>query len=689
MKFFFNQKFVRKIQLSFTLIAGVAAIVVADDFIQLRKTANSKDELFKEYIQPKIIIDEIYSEFNQMQFGLLKFSIPSFESDLDKNIEETKQHKLSIDKKLKELQSGQLDTTILTNLKEVQDVWTNYKNVVADAVLSAGVTKNYEMAAIISVTSGVEVGSLLKAKFELCNKTLSLKSEVISENVNGNINTSILFIIIGMIISTIVFLFSTFKVAPALSGPVNKMKDIIGQFVKGDFDASIEITSKDEFGELADALRELRTAQLEKINAALNIAKGNFVKLNSSSSQDKLVEALNTVVVILQGLGDELKTLTQASIEGNLTLRGDLNKYEGNYKEIVEGFNSTLDAVIMPVKEGSSILEVLASGNLTARVEGDYKGDHQIIIKSINTVAESLQKAMSDVSEAVQSTASAATQISSSTEELAAGSQEQSSQTTDIAGAIEEMSKTIIETTKNTSIAAETARLAGSKAVEGGQVIKSTIVGMDKIASVVKKSADTVFALGKNSDKIGEIVQVIDDIADQTNLLALNAAIEAARAGEQGRGFAVVADEVRKLAERTTKATKEIAGMIKQIQKDTSDAVASMQEGTKEVEQGKILVNKSGEVLKEIITGSERVTDIVTQVAAASEQQSATAEQISRNIESISAITQESTSGIQQIAKAAENLGQMTTNLQDLVNKFKLSGNGHYALRSNRKLIKA
>jgi len=688
MSILFNQKFVRKIQMAFLLIAGVAAIIVVNDFIQLKKTANSKDQLFAEFIQPKIVMDEIYTQFNQLQFELLKFSIPSFESDLEKNIEATKKYKESIDTELDKLLAYKLSDDIINNLKEVQTQWTNYKNVVADAILSAGVTKNYEMAAIISVTSGAEVGTQLKEKFELCNKILTAKSEVISEEVNSSISTSTLFIIIGMFIGTVVFLFSAFKVAPALSGPLNKMKDVIGQFAVGNFDAPIEIHTKDEFGELADALRELRTAQQEKIKAALNIAKGNFVMLESNSEQDKLVEALNTVVNTLQNLGDELNQLTNASVEGDLTRRGDLVKFEGSYKEIVSGFNSILDAVIMPVKEGSVVLEEMASGNLTTRVKGEYKGDHQIIIKSINTVADSLQKALTDVSEAVQSTATAASQISSSTEELASGSQEQSSQTTDIAGAIEQMSKTIIETTKNTGIAAETARLAGSKAIEGGKVIKSTIAGMDKIAFVVKKSADTVFALGKNSDKIGEIVQVIDDIADQTNLLALNAAIEAARAGEQGRGFAVVADEVRKLAERTTKATKEIASMIKQIQKDTSEAVSSMEEGTKEVEEGKILVNKSGQVLEEIIDGNERLTDIVTQVAAASEQQSASAEQISRNIESISAITQESTSGIQQIAKAAENLGQLTTNLQDLVNLFKLNSNGHYT-GTKRKLIKA
>jgi methyl-accepting chemotaxis protein len=214
------------------------------------------------------------------------------------------------------------------------------------------------------------------------------------------------------------------------------------------------------------------------------------------------------------------------------------------------------------------------------------------------------------------------------------------------------------------------------------------------------KSAETVKELGKSSDQIGEIVSVIDDIADQTNLLALNAAIEAARAGEQGRGFAVVADEVRKLAERTTKATKEIAQMIKKIQTDTEGAVESMEQGTKEVESGIYLADKAGESLKDIVSISQKVTDMVSQIAVASEQQSSASEQISKNVEAISAVTSETASGTQQVARAAEDLNRLTENLQELVGQFKVAGGlrasghehrqeerGNIHVRANGKLV--
>ena len=314
-----------------------------------------------------------------------------------------------------------------------------------------------------------------------------------------------------------------------------------------------------------------------------------------------------------------------------------------------------------------------AEGDLTVKVVPE-KEDDAIgrLFDGFNKSVQNIKMIVENVSEAVEATASAGTQISSSAEEMAAGAQEQSSQTTEIAGAVEEMTKTILETSQNSSRSAEAAKNAGTIAKEGGKVVDQTIEGMNRIAEVVKKSAETVHALGKGSDQIGEIVQVINDIADQTNLLALNAAIEAARAGEQGRGFAVVADEVRKLAERTTKATKEIAVMIKQIQQDTGGAVESMNKGTEEVEKGKALADKAGKSLREIIIGVEQVVDLSMQVAAASEEQSSAAEQISKNIEAISNVTHESAAGIQQIAGSAEDLSRLTVNLQELTARFKL-----------------
>ncbi|MDP2038975.1 MAG: methyl-accepting chemotaxis protein, partial [Ignavibacteria bacterium] len=445
------------------------------------------------------------------------------------------------------------------------------------------------------------------------------------------------------------------------------------QIAQGDSEIEIRITSEDELGQLEESFSNMVDSLRDRTKAADEISKGNLeVEVFVRSEKDVLGKSMNQVIKVLKQLIKDVGYLTNSALNGNLKARIDTTQHFGDYKSIVDGINKTIEAIVYPIQEGTKILETMATGNLTKRIDKEFQGDHQTMVKSINTVADSLNKALFQVNEAVLATASASSQISSSTEELAAGAQMQSSQTTEVAGAVEQMTKTIMETTKNIAHASETAKTSGNIARDGGKVVNDTINGMNRIAGVVTQAAETVKKLGDSSDKIGEIVQVIDDIADQTNLLALNAAIEAARAGEQGRGFAVVADEVRKLAERTTKATKEIAIMIKQIQIDTGNAVVSMTKGTEEVNNGTQLAKKAEEALNKIISSSVEVVENITQVAAASEEQSSAAEQISKNIESINNVTHESAMGTQQIARAAEDLNRLTTNLQELVSQFKI-----------------
>jgi methyl-accepting chemotaxis protein len=207
----------------------------------------------------------------------------------------------------------------------------------------------------------------------------------------------------------------------------------------------------------------------------------------------------------------------------------------------------------------------------------------------------------------------------------------------------------------------------------GGEVVQNTLDTMNIISNAVSSTGKRVDELGKRSNEIGRIAAVIDEIADQTNLLALNAAIEAARAGEQGRGFAVVADEVRKLAERTTTATKEIARMIEAIQLETRSAVLAMEEGTRQVKQGVNATYQAGDALHQIIQKSAEVGDMITMIATAATQQSSATEEVKNSMEQISRLVEASTIGTQQSAKACEDLSDLTGSLRNLVERFHLS----------------
>jgi methyl-accepting chemotaxis protein len=328
--------------------------------------------------------------------------------------------------------------------------------------------------------------------------------------------------------------------------------------------------------------------------------------------------------------------------------------------------------VTKPLHALIEVSKAVAGGNLAVTIDQRTADEVGQLTGAFKVMVDNLRETLIKLSEATAAIASASTEMASSTEQMATGSSEQTTQAQEVAGAVEEMTKTIIENSKNAANTANAAKRTKELALKGGHVVRETIDGMKRISAVVNKSAGTVKTLGDASDRIGEIIGVINDIADQTNLLALNAAIEAARAGEQGRGFAVVADEVRALAERTMKATKEIAGMIHAIQSSTNGAVDSMEEGTKEVDNGIELADRAGIALSEIAKEVELLADLINQIAAASDQQSTASEQVSKSVEAISAVTAETANGTQQIAKTAEDLSRLTESLQRLVEKFTL-----------------
>jgi len=684
-------KFVRKIQVSLSILGLFSSLVVIVGILGVLNLSEKKDAIFSQYVEPQKISADIYEQFQSIQFIMLQLSMEGFTDKFNENMTLYKEKTDFIDSKIENLIEANYSEQITSDIKVVKSVWGNYKTVVADAIIGSSVMKDFEMAAIIATTSGEEVGKELQNKFNDLNSRLVLKSTQLNSEIGQTVNSAILWILISALLGTIVYLLSAFKLAPTISKPLNNLRDIVKQFALGDYSMELNSFSHDEIGELTSSLKILQETQTEKIYAAEQIAIGNLIKVTPASEYDTLANAINKEVEILEKLISEANKLIKENSEGNLEYRGNTSMYEGAWLDLIKGINSIVDGIVKPLNESARVLTLMANGNFSESFEGEYKGYYLKMKNDFNLLSESLHSAISGVAKSAREVSQSIDEISSSSEQMAAGSLEQSQQASEVVSFVDEMTRNIISNTQNANQMAETAKQQGVKAKEGGKVVEETIVGMMKISEVVEKSATTVNGLGESSKKIGEIIQVIDDIAAQTNLLALNAAIEAARAGEHGRGFAVVADEVSRLADRTTKATKEITIMISQIQQDTLEAVTSIKEGSTEVAKGKELVTKAVQMLETIIIGAGNVSNISEQVAKASEEQSSSAEQISTNIEAIANVTQESAQGIEQIARSSEELQRQTEHLEQLISTFKFKNSEGYSsisVKKNKKLIR-
>ncbi len=329
-------------------------------------------------------------------------------------------------------------------------------------------------------------------------------------------------------------------------------------------------------------------------------------------------------------------------------------------------------AISTPIINLLSQVSRVSGGDLTARIDHASNDEVGQLGDSFNDMVINLRDIISTVIETSSQVSASALQLRSEAEQMATDSDEVVSQAGTMATASEEMAATSGDIAHNCTLAAHNSEQANDAAKSGVTVIQITVAAMNRISERVQQSAATVDGLGTRSDQIGTIIGTIEDIADQTNLLALNAAIEAARAGEQGRGFAVVADEVRALAERTTRATREIGTMIKAIQQETKSAVIAMEEGVREVEKGTTDASRSGQALQDILDTIAAVTLQVNQIAVAAEQQTSTTNQISHNIIQINDAVHDSARGAKETTAAAIKLSGVAEELQATVRKFRI-----------------
>lgn len=665
-----DMKVSKKLLLSFSVITVLMLCVGIIGFINMGQMVQADSELYFRVVRPLGEIEELSRVFGQVRSIVIHTGDSEDEAQISDLIEQRKELSRTIAALVDSLRpnfNSSEGQRLLARFNEKRALYLEK----VEALETMSLSKSPGRKQVLSDLSSTADGELqaIKAMADLKVQRGSELSERNSDLASGSRILIAVFTLVGIILAAVFALYITKIITSSLS----KLYFIASELQKGHVRYRANIDSRDEIGIAGERLDKF-TEQLEAFAGAMHaIANGDVsITVPAYDSEDVLAPALNAIASTLRNLLAELNKVIGEAMEGSVYVRGDAAKFDGGYKEIMNGINSTIKALIDPVEYSYKTLDAMAKGDFTVRMNG-CKGDYIKFQNNVNTLAESMEQAMRDFGASVHATASAANEISASSEQMSSGAQEQAQQTVEIASAVEEMTKTIMHATQSANDAAQLSRVSQETAARGETMIRGTKEGMNKIVESSSKAADVVSSLAARTEQIGEITQVIDDIADQTNLLALNAAIEAARAGEQGRGFAVVADEVRKLAERTTKATKEIADTVKSIQEEAKVADDSMEESKGHVTEGMKMTEEVEKVLKEILDHSVKTNNMAMQVAAASEQQSAAAEQISKNIEGISGVSQQSAAGVEQIARAAEDMNRLTVNLQQIIGKFRFN----------------
>jgi methyl-accepting chemotaxis protein len=319
----------------------------------------------------------------------------------------------------------------------------------------------------------------------------------------------------------------------------------------------------------------------------------------------------------------------------------------------------------------AEVVKGIAGGDLTTAID-TQPGDTKSLLAGMKQMQTSLHDVIGRINEAAARLGDASQSLAATAQQVADGSSQQSDSASSIAASVEEMTVSVNMVSDSAKTAHALADAARKSAIEGAKHVKETVGEIDTIAGSVQVSTEGVRVLGEQSQKISGIVGVIREIADQTNLLALNAAIEAARAGEQGRGFAVVADEVRKLAEKTASSTQEISDMITEMQQGSQAAVKQMEQGTAQVKQGVVVAAATGESMSSIETGAGQVLGAVDEISTALQEQAVASNQISQGVERIAQMTEENSAAVNEVSRAAGELQKLATALKENVGRFRL-----------------
>ncbi len=706
MEFYRNLGIKTKLIAGFAIIAALAVILGIVGVANLGSIASNNEKIYEQSAVPITYLSRIQTAFQQSRVSVRDMIRATKVEDIEKEIEIITAQRADAAGVMEQLgESISNDSLRLAyNLfAEARVTYGEQLDKIIELGRANGDGSAYAMMANATVsTLGKDVppGSFTQAatayreKFQDLEAALLKEAEEVKDASAKSASAATAAMAVLCVVVGGLGIGLGFVIATSISAPLKKSLHMIQEMGRGHLSIRLGIKSRDEVGLMAQAMDAFADdMQKTVIGTMKRIADGDMTaSIEPHDADDEIVPALKTTISTVHRLVSETNSLIEAAVEGRLDTRARTSGFNGSWKELLTGFNKVLETVVLPINEASAVLAEMAEGNLSLRMEGDYKGDYAVIKKSMNQTLDALSAYVGEISTVLTAMAGsdidveirgeyrgdfsaikialnliadnfnqilhdmniASEQVSAGAHQVADGSQSLSQGATEQASSVEELTSSINE------IADQTRQNALS-ANEANELAATALTAATQGNTRMKEMQKAMEEINESSASISKIIKVIDDIAFQTNILALNAAVEAAHAGQYGKGFAVVAEEVRNLAAKSAAAAKETSGMI---------------EGSiKKVEIGTRIADDTAKALDIIVGDVAKAAELVGAIAVASNEQATGIAQINQGVEQVSKVVQANSSTAEQSAQASEELSGQAELLQGMIDRFNLRPN--------------
>jgi methyl-accepting chemotaxis protein len=667
-----NMKIGMRLGLGFGIAAVLMGIIVFLSLYRLGAIGSSINVLLSDKFPKVIMSNDIIDNANIVARSLRNILLLDKASDIETEFKKIEEARKTVTEKLEKLKG------ILTTEKgkelfmAIVDTRTVYLVDMDKTIkLVRGGKKKEATEALMKEVRSSQQAYLKAVDTFIHFQTSLMEQEGKHTDVLYN-NTRNLIIVLGIIV-LVLMVIAALWITRSIERPIADCVNVAQRVAAGETDMVIEVKGTDETGVLMGSLKEM-------------------------------VERIRVLVM-------DADMLSKAGVEGRLATRADASKHQGDFKKIVQGVNDTLDAVIGPLNVAADYVDKISKGEIPSRITDTYNGDFNEIknnlnhmINYLNEISDAAKKvAQGDLTatvtprsekdvlgnafarmflnlrqlahqmqQATENINTSTLNISSATSQQAATVTEQAASVAETTATVEEVRQTADQSSERAQAVSEMAVNALGVTERGLQAVLKNEEGMFNLKEQVRNIAETILALSEQTQQIGEIIASVNDISDQSHLLALNAAMEAARAGEAGRGFAVVAGEVRNLAEQSRQATAQISGILSEIQKSANTAVMVTEQGTKSAETGMSLAQTTGESIRVIREHTQQMATAAQQIAASSRQQLTGMDQITRAMENINQAAVQTQGGMQQAESATLKLNELAKQLAAILQQYRI-----------------